>query len=112
MLSKKNRISRKGFPTPSLRGFRLYSPLFSIVVYTTGTNPRVAIVVSKKIAKIAVQRNKIRRRMYDALQPYLSRLAAPVTIVVYPTQISTKASFGEIQQEVNKTLLGSKFLNK
>jgi ribonuclease P protein component len=35
-------------------------------------NPRCAVVVSKKVLKSAVGRNKIRRRVYEALRPHIT----------------------------------------
>ena len=46
------------------------------------TTPRVAVVVSKKVIKSAVKRNRIRRRMYEAIRRELPGLV-PQTDVVY-----------------------------
>ena len=49
--------------------------------------PRVAVVVSKKVVKSAVKRNRIRRRMYEAIRlelPDISRQTDVVYIVVSP----------------------------
>lgn len=46
---------------------------------------RVAIVVGKKILKSAVRRNKIRRRLYEALRLKIYDLREPFDIVVIAT---------------------------
>lgn len=46
------------------------------------STPRVAVVVSKKVVKSAVKRNRIRRRMYEAIRLELPRLI-PQTDLVY-----------------------------
>jgi ribonuclease P protein component len=50
--------------------------------------PRLAVVVSKKIFKSAVKRNRIRRRVYEIARPLL--LGAPavdIVISVYATEV-------------------------
>ena len=46
------------------------------------TTPRVAVVVSKKVIKSAVKRNRIRRRMYEAIRLELPNIV-PQTDLVY-----------------------------
>lgn len=56
-------------------------------VIKTTTNPkrnhnRVAIVISKKIHKSAVARNRVRRRVYEMVRHELDGVATPHDIVV------------------------------
>jgi ribonuclease P protein component len=44
-------------------------------------HPRLAVVVSKKIFKSAVKRNRIRRRVYEIARPLLTD-ALPIDVVV------------------------------
>lgn len=43
---------------------------------------RVAVVVSKKILKSAVGRNRIRRRLYELIRHYLDRCDRPYDLVL------------------------------
>lgn len=46
-----------------------------MVKYVTNTRrelPRFAVVVSKKVYKSAVKRNRIRRRLYEIIRKYIS----------------------------------------
>jgi ribonuclease P protein component len=43
---------------------------------------KVAIVVSKKVDKSAVRRNRIRRRMYELIRSELPNITTPTEIVV------------------------------
>lgn len=45
------------------------------------TEPRVAIVVSKKVIKSAVKRNRIRRRLYEAVRIELPKLNPQLDLV-------------------------------
>jgi ribonuclease P protein component len=50
-------------------------------------NPRVSVVVSKKIFKSAVKRNRIRRRVYEMVRPLLSdTVAIDVVISIYSAE--------------------------
>ncbi len=67
MVASQNRISRAHFPTYFASGKRFHSEFFT-VVYTKSTDFRVSVVVSKKIAKSAVDRNRLRRRAYGVVE--------------------------------------------
>lgn len=55
------------------------------------TEYRVAVVVSKKVHKSAVVRNRIRRRLYEAIREYESEITLPydIAIMVYTDQLAT-----------------------
>ena len=103
MLPKKNRLSRKNFPASNVRGFRVFSPLFSLVVYPKSEGIYIAIVVSKKISKSAVVRNTIRRRFYALLESEIKGLR-PATVVVYPKQEAITSSPTVLRIELIKAL--------
>ena len=71
MLPKKERLSRTEFNQFFSMGKHIHSPSFQIV-YVSRDSLHASVVVSKKIARHAVQRNKIRRRIYDILRNYRS----------------------------------------
>lgn len=52
---------------------------------------RVAIVISKKVLKSAVGRNRVRRRLYEAVRRRLGGLQIPTDIVllVFSSEVST-----------------------
>lgn len=43
---------------------------------------RLAVVVSKKVSKSAVKRNRIRRRLYEAVRGYQTQIDKPYDIVM------------------------------
>lgn len=111
MLSQKNRITRKDFPAHSRQGFRVFSELFSGAVYTSNEKEvRVSIVVSKKTAKLAVVRNRLRRVFYEAIKPYLKNISNGSLVVLYPKQASIKADFKVIESELESSLKKAKVL--
>lgn len=114
MLPRKNRITRKDFPSRDMRGFRVFSPLFSAVFYQTSgkssLQSRASVVVSKKTAKTAVARNTLRRRFYDLLAPYFKDLPVPTMVVIYPKIDAQKAPFSTLKSEVEKAFKQAKLI--
>lgn len=43
---------------------------------------RLAVVVSKKVHKSAVMRNRIRRRLYEAVRQYEAKITEPYDLVI------------------------------
>ncbi len=110
MLPKKNRIPRKDFPSSSQRkANRFSSLLFSGNIYPHQGDTRVSVVVSKKIAKTAVTRNKIRRRFYSAVSPFIKD-SREISIVIYPKIKTEEAPFSLLKSEIGKMFSEAKFL--
>lgn len=66
MLGKSERLSRTVFSTYFRSGTRFQSPHLT-VIYTPAPAPKGAVVVPKKVARSAVARNQIRRRLSHTL---------------------------------------------
>jgi ribonuclease P protein component len=66
---------------------------------------RVAVVVSKKVSKSAVVRNRIRRRVYEAVRRHQPMVAGPYDLVfsVYQAEVA-KIAGTELQQRVDQLL--------
>lgn len=69
------------------------------------SNYRVAVVVSKKVSKSAVQRNRIRRRVYEAFQAEGAGISSSHDIIftVFSDQ-ALHADFAELQSQVHNLL--------
>ena len=108
MLPKKNRISRKDFPTNKDRGLRVSHVLFTAVFYKLDSSgakeSKASIVVSKKTAKTAVERNNLRRRFYALGELFLKDAQSPITVVVYPKAESQKIKFLTLRHEIEMAL--------
>jgi ribonuclease P protein component len=69
MFKKTERLGRSDFTGYFKAGRRFQSPTLTIV-YTPAVSFKVAVVVGKKVAKQAVERNRIRRRLYATLRRF------------------------------------------
>lgn len=106
MLPKNNRITRKEFPVASTQGFRVFSPFFTVVVYKNKENTtKATIVVSKKISKSAVVRNKTKRVFYEVVQRFIPHITHPSLLVIYPKKEYFDAKFSVLEDEFRKTLV-------
>ncbi len=110
MLPKKNRVSRKDFPVRNRQGFRVFSPLFSVTIYQSEDSIKASVVVSKKIAKTAVDRNYLRRIFYEAVSEYIKGSSKKALIVFYPKVEAQKTPFSVLKTEVEKALRQAKLI--
>jgi ribonuclease P protein component len=86
MLSKEERLGRRDFSRYFASGTRFHSPHLTLS-YTAAPTLQASVVVSKKVAKKAHERNTIRRRLYAALakEKLEKELTGVVILVVKPT---------------------------
>ena len=102
MLPRKLRLSREDFG--EARGLkRAASPHFSVSYGPARGSGGAAVVVSKKVAKLAVARHLLKRRILSVARPYV---ATGRTLVIHVRPAAAALSFPELKSELN-SLLGS-----
>lgn len=107
MLAKKNRFQGKTGLTRVYQKGETVRSQFCAARFTKGTrdNYRIAIVVSKKVAKSAPERNRIRRRIYEIVRlhanDYLN--TEDVVITVFDSRLST-INHDELQEIIIRLL--------
>src|SRR4030042_6194105 len=103
MLSKKNRLSK----FTKQGGAKTVSLPFFILKYTktAGEDLKFAFVISKKIDKRAVVRNKIKRQISKGLEAVLEKVSKGYTFVfIVKKEILTKKQ-EEITKEIERVFL-------
>ena len=107
MLSKKYRFhSRGGVRYTYQNGKTIRGSKISLVFADNSRNKqRYAVVVSKKVLKSAVGRNRIRRRVYEAIRLELPKIQKPVDyiFIIYSKEILS-IDFKEIQKNIRDLL--------
>lgn len=107
MLSTKNRFHSKSAVRRVLAKGKPYRGRHIIVRSVASNHPtaRVSVIISKKVYKSAVKRNRIRRRIYNIVRHEISNLSTPrdITITVFSPE-TLIIDHTSLQLEV-KTLL-------
>jgi ribonuclease P protein component len=84
-----------------LRGKRLHGALFSLLCAPLPSGrSKAAIVVSKKVAAKATDRNRIKRRARAAVASRLKTLGEPRALVFTAKKEASTASFAEIRADI------------
>ena len=91
------KASRKQFGRQMAWFFALRDAELSARSETTG--PRIGLTVPKALGK-AVARNRIKRRLREAVRGALPLLAVPVDVVLHPKRSVLEADFAVIEREV------------
>lgn len=99
MLPQKERLNRNDFNRFFAAGRKYHSPTLTLV-YGESTNFQASAVVSKKVAKTAVERNKLRRQIYAILRDRHKEksLAGVYIVIVKPP--AQKLSFTDLRMEL------------
>lgn len=102
MIPKTSRINREDFEKIMKKGGFLNSPFFTLRFLKNPLNTtHFSVVVSKKVAKTAVSRNKIRRRAYSILRKYAKN---PYFAILIGKKGVEKATFSEVEADIKKLL--------
>lgn len=84
------------------RGQRFSNKLF-LFKYTDSKQDfsQFAVIVSKKISKSAVERNRIRRKIFTAIRLKLGDLKKNLKCVVIPHKHITTVEYQDIENQIN-----------
>jgi len=114
LLKKKYRLRKNGEFKRVYEG-KHSIPAGTLVLYTLRTErdgaPRVGLSVSKRVGN-AVIRNLARRRLREAIRPYLKVLPSGADVVIIGRNRIAKASFQQIQKDIIKVLSRMGYLGK
>lgn len=112
MIAKKFRFGKKAdFDKVFNSQNKFYSNNFVLrYCKTKNLNNRFSIVVSKKISKKAVVRNKIRRRIYEVLRLNLEKMNIPYDIILLVKRGVVDMEYPDIEKEILYILKKSKLL--
>lgn len=106
MASRISRLPREHIPEVVKKGKRYHGALVSLHVLPLehADGARFAFVVSKKVARKAVLRNRIRRRMREATRGLLDRIRPGLGIVLVGKKEIRDVSLHDIAEEITQLL--------
>lgn len=105
MLSKKNRISKKEIDFLFKKGKQVNSSVFGFRFYIINGSPgpRISFIVPKSLARLAVERNLLRRKGYFVLKKYINRF--PVGIIGIFLFKKKEKNVSKIEDEIKNILI-------
>ena len=106
MLPKNKRIQKSTLRSFQGKGRSFFVETLTLwAVLTTEDIPaKASVVVSKKIAKGAVERNKIKRRIYSALQKELKTIKNGFLLSFYPKKEIQKTTHTQLTKQIFEVL--------
>lgn len=105
MFKKSSRIDKKDVGKVIKEGVAYHSPSFLLkVLKNTEEKTLFAVVVSKKVSKTAVGRNKNKRRVREVLKKALKEKKEHNFYIVILKKDLNKSLFGDIKNELIKLL--------
>lgn len=103
MLKKSDRLTKKEFDRFFSSGRRLHTPLFTLV-HTSQAGFNGAVVVGKKVFKRAVDRNKLRRRLYNILYRLSREQTLSGVYIILTKSPAANADFAELKSTLLKII--------
>ena len=108
MLPKSKRLSTETFKKIIEKGQSFHSPFLIIRVYKNAKQSHFGVSVPKKVSKLAVSRNKIKRQIYSMVTKLNVKEGLEVIIIVKVG--FEKLSFIEMKEELEKIFVKSGLL--
>lgn len=110
MLLRSQRLSAEQFALVMKNGRALHSALFLLRVSGVSSTTRISTTVPVKVAKTAVQRNKFRRKMYEATQLLIAHVVAHTHIAIIAKPALLQSTQKAIETEMKEVFVKGKLL--
>ncbi len=113
MLSRKNRLHLKNdFGRIRTSGKTYDSPSFGLLVSFSDKQQEAsaAFIVSKKVDKRSVVRHEVKRKLSDAIKPFLPRLVKNTELVFLAKQKAIEATPEQLKSEIESVLKRARLL--
>ena len=102
MLPRSQRLSVEQFNLVMENGRAYHSSLFLLRLTKVDGKSRVSTAVPNKVAKKATERNRLRRSMYNGVQPLMKKVKDGYFVVVFAKNTAVSASQEDINNGINE----------
>ena len=113
MLPKQNRLARSEFDLVFKKGRRIRGRSFSLIILSGEDKKepiKIGIIVTKKVYKKAVDRNKLKRQIKNTINPdILKSLPSGVKIAITAFPVPKPMRYQEIKEELVQLFSKIKF---
>ncbi|HEX3099384.1 MAG TPA: ribonuclease P protein component [Patescibacteria group bacterium] len=111
MLSQKHRLSKSAdVKKTTARGRSFFNPFFVLKIVPGDEPAKLTVITSVKVSKRAVDRNRLKRIIREAVRPLISKFK-PGNYAVLVKSSALKITPTELREQVMKSLNSSKTLN-
>jgi ribonuclease P protein component len=110
MLSSQNRLSTSLFKEVIQKGIIFHGDFFLARCLNMPGISRFSVSVPKKVAKTAVLRNKIRRRIYSILRSLGSKIYSNKSVVLIMKVGSDKIAFPILKLDIEKAFVKNEII--
>ncbi len=110
MLPKEDRLTTGQFDLVMKKGRVFNSSLFLARVIVLPGKAKLAAVVPQKIAKTAVGRNKLRRSMYIAMEPYIDGIVDDRQAIIFAKSLAVGAEQSVLVKDMKEIFVKSGLL--
>jgi len=105
MLSKDDILKKRAdFQLIKEKGRLYQSPLFGLLVLKKRADRKIGFLISKKVSKRAVDRNRIRRLLAESVRVNLKNMKNEVWVVFLVKKRMLGMKFEETEKEVGKMM--------
>lgn len=108
MLPKSKRLGTKAFTEIMEKGRSFHNPFLILKVIPSLSESVFALSVPKKVSKLAVDRNKIKRQIYSIIEDIDYKPGYKIVLIIKVG--FDKLSFKDLQVEIQKTFVKSALL--
>ena len=100
MLKKDNRLSKKEFDFTFKKGQKRFSKNFMIIKLENQNSKKISTTISKKKCKLAVERNKTRRIIYNILKENFQKIPKNFWAILIAVRPILKIDKDNLQKEI------------
>ena len=105
MLPKKNKLTSEEVRSLLSRSQKIKTPDFSIFWRNTDLTTKAAVIVPNRLAATAVQKNRLKRKVYESLRLWLGENKPKKEIIVIVNNINTARIKGmDLRDKITHTL--------
>jgi ribonuclease P protein component len=102
MLPKSYRVPKDVFSVVRKTGTRIFTPSFQFIVQkNSASSSRIGIIIPKRIIKLAVARNALKRHIREAFQFMQTKFTDTNDVLCFVKQDCTKKSYEDIKKEMH-----------
>ena len=100
MLPNSQRLSTKQFEEVLKKGRVVHNPLFWLRILVVQDKTRVSVICPQRVAKSAVKRNEIRRKIYNKVSSFVNELPTDLHCILSPKDNINKIEDRQLDQSI------------